>query len=253
MISKVPYIRQSRGGGLYDFAKKKYVKTHIPNSVIKNGYRIRTSGCGQCSTAMALYYCLGKYFEPNKLRDKYNPGHGSSHNIGVYEASKRGVYTIHTDNYDLAKKWISCGAIALNIQGKGNFTRAGHFILWIGVVRDKVAVNDPASPRRSYRMSGKVWTKGQFHPTTKKYGYGYTIFFPHPLKTVKIGDKGEDVVRWQLFLKWKGYDITCDGAFGAKTEKATVQYQKASKLASDGIAGPKTRKNAIKEYQNAIK
>ncbi len=50
----------------------------------------------------------------------------------------------------------------------------------------------------------------------------------------------KDVRYLQQSLVKKGYPITTDGFFGAKTEQAVINFQKKNKLVVDGIVGPKT-------------
>ena len=250
MINKVPYIKQTVVGGLYDFTKKRFTKTDIPNRVIKNGRKIRTSGCGLCSTAMALYWCTGKYINPIELKEKYVPNQGSKHDIGYYEARKRGVYAEYTANIDKVVSALNNGCCVMSIQGKGAFTKRGHYILLIGTKDGKIAVNDPASSNRTYRMSGKLWSKSQIDNTTKKSdGKGYTIFYPLPIANVKKNDEGIDVKRWQLFLRFKGYTLSIDGKFGPKTEELTKKYQKSKGIKVDGHVGMITRGKAKADYK----
>lgn len=65
--------------------------------------------------------------------------------------------------------------------------------------------------------------------------------FEMTLKTLKKGDKGIQVKALQHILNGYGYELTCDGYFGPKTEKVVVDYQDSQKnLSSDGIVGEKT-------------
>lgn len=63
------------------------------------------------------------------------------------------------------------------------------------------------------------------------------------MRLLRKGDKGEDVRALQILLRGRGYNGnmgTPDGIFGPKTDAAVRAYQKAKKLAVDGIAGPAT-------------
>jgi hypothetical protein len=55
------------------------------------------------------------------------------------------------------------------------------------------------------------------------------------MKLIKKGIIGEKVRQIQ-----KSLDITVDGVFGEKTERAVIQFQYRNALATDGIVGPKT-------------
>lgn len=61
-------------------------------------------------------------------------------------------------------------------------------------------------------------------------------------RTMKLGHRGDDVKRLQQILKELGFysHAICTGYFGSITEMAVKSFQKAHKLVSDGIVGPKT-------------
>lgn len=58
--------------------------------------------------------------------------------------------------------------------------------------------------------------------------------------TIRNGCKGEAVKTLQTALNKYGYNLKVDGAFGAKTETAVLDYQKKYGLSVDGIVGAKT-------------
>lgn len=61
------------------------------------------------------------------------------------------------------------------------------------------------------------------------------------MKTIRKGDKGAQVRRWQFFLVGLDYTyIFADGDFGPLTHKATVDFQQKNNLVPDGIVGRKT-------------
>ena len=62
-------------------------------------------------------------------------------------------------------------------------------------------------------------------------------------KTIRRGDRGEDVKYCQQLLMALGYNVGAtgaDGIFGAKTETAVKAFQNNTGLTADGIVGPKT-------------
>ena len=64
---------------------------------------------------------------------------------------------------------------------------------------------------------------------------------PHPV--IKMGDSGPAVTRAQTRLNTHGAArpaLTPDGAFGQRTHDAARQFQKVTKLATDGVIGPAT-------------
>lgn len=182
-IAKVPYIKQTIKGGRYDFGRRDYYDTDIPNRVIKWGNTIKRFGCGQCCTAMALEYCLDVKIEPQTLSDKLCKDSGSYRDIGKWEADKRGIKTEYTNDIKRVMQALMMGCPVMSIQGKGIFTSGGHYILLVGIVDGKIAVNDPAAQSRTYRISGQLYTPAQIDRTCKKAdGRGYTIFYPNRLQ-----------------------------------------------------------------------
>lgn len=70
---------------------------------------------------------------------------------------------------------------------------------------------------------------------TKEEGYEMNM------RTMRKGDKGEDVRALQILLKGRGYNCgTADGVFGSNTDSKVRAYQKAKGLEVDGVAGPAT-------------
>lgn len=62
-------------------------------------------------------------------------------------------------------------------------------------------------------------------------------------RTLRRGDKGEDVREMQKLLLQHGFSVGVDGAdgvFGAETERAVKSFQTHNGLEVDGICGPRT-------------
>ena len=57
---------------------------------------------------------------------------------------------------------------------------------------------------------------------------------------ISYGSAGDDVKKLQALLNDRGYDLTVDGIFGAKTQAAVKDYQSKNALSADGIVGVKT-------------
>jgi len=58
---------------------------------------------------------------------------------------------------------------------------------------------------------------------------------------LRLGNRGHDVKRWQVFLIEQGRLVgLADRIFGPMTDAATRSLQGAGGLAADGIVGPKT-------------
>ncbi|GAA3900467.1 peptidoglycan-binding protein [Microbacterium invictum] len=78
---------------------------------------------------------------------------------------------------------------------------------------------------------------GQSVPTPPTPPAATETSFP----SLKQGSTNTAAVRTlQYGLTARGYSLTADGVFGAKTKAALVKFQKAKGLAADGIAGAKT-------------
>src|SRR5712691_6857597 len=60
-------------------------------------------------------------------------------------------------------------------------------------------------------------------------------------RTITRGDVGWDVSVLQFLLRRYGYPVaSIDGSFGAQTDAALRRYQRALRLRTDGVAGPRT-------------
>jgi phage protein D len=67
-----------------------------------------------------------------------------------------------------------------------------------------------------------------------------------PTQTLREGSKGDDVKKWQSFLRSRGlYDGAADGSFGPLTRAGTVSFQKSQSITADGVAGPETYRAAL--------
>ena len=56
---------------------------------------------------------------------------------------------------------------------------------------------------------------------------------------------GDDIHRWQQFLRGQGYDLVVDGSFGPKTVASTMKFQQKNNLLSDGDVGNRTYATAM--------
>ena len=59
-------------------------------------------------------------------------------------------------------------------------------------------------------------------------------------KVYKKGSRGESVQLLQRLLLQRGYQLTADGEYGARTVAAVTAFQQAEHLTADGMAGQKT-------------
>lgn len=68
------------------------------------------------------------------------------------------------------------------------------------------------------------------------------------MQTLRIGSTGEDVEKWQIFLRGrkKNSCVIVTGSFDQITHVETKEFQAKSKLGDDGIVGPATMAAALK-------
>jgi len=95
----------------------------------------------------------------------------------------------------------------------------------------------------NYANGDAVATKWVNRNESRIYGYGHPDYDPEPKgpPLLKKGSKGTAVKNWQKVLIGEGFELSVDGVFDAKTEKATKEFQKRHGIEVDGIVGPITR------------
>lgn len=92
-----------------------------------------------------------------------------------------------------------------------------------------------------YAMKGYVSLKGHLEPVIT------------PVRTLKIGLRGEDVKTLQRGLKELGWlKGTVDGDFGKITQKAVIAFQKSENIQADGIAGKVTQRNLTEALKKKL-
>ena len=77
------------------------------------------------------------------------------------------------------------------------------------------------------------------------YGVAAVTSYPVPARTLRKGNRGDDVKWMQQRLNVYGAGLKVDGDFGPVTEAAVKEYQLRHGLAVDGIVGPVTRRALI--------
>lgn len=125
---------------------------------------------------------------------------------------------------------IKAGDMLYYKQGKGGHTR-------IVVDIDGTLYNCEANHNKNGGQYGHIGSK-----STKPKNVSYLHIFrvTSAFRSLQKGDKGSEVMKWEKFLKWCGYDLPVDGYFGDKTVSATKDFQSKHNLENDGIAGNKT-------------
>lgn len=235
---------------------------------------ISSSGCGCCSVTHVLIEepeysdWTPKNVQPYMVKNGFAVyGHGTSWS-GITKALEHYGYKVKEPNISntMAAAWVDLkdslkrGVILFKGGTKGGvtWTLGGHYVAFVDYkvrngkhyfkTKDSGRWNDGWHCYES-TMAGlmpKIWICKDFKskaPKVKKLK-GYTGKLP--AKTIKRGSKGDQVKRWQLFLRWafNTTDLKAGGHFKTRTDKYTRYFQKANGLVADGIVGPKTRRKA---------
>ena len=182
-VMKAPYINQ--GAGLWNGSKWTY--TSWPKSKFAGMNRtLAQSGCGQCSIAMALSYCLGTLIAPTEYQSDshYRYAHGSDNDCGIYVAKKYNVeasYIAKTNWNQVVKQLKAGNPVMAHMYNKtisgipdSKWTSGRHYILLVGVTSDgKIAVHDPNHTNKTYPIKKITFTRNQIEPAVK---YDFTVF-----------------------------------------------------------------------------
>lgn len=245
-----------------------------------------TAGCGPTACAMIAYGINGKTTPLDTMKYMQNHGYAIRNNgtawNGIPSCLKAyGLQNVQ-DVPNMTKCWelMSKGYVGVFLfrggsRGGITWTTSGHYIAVTDYkvqngkhyiyTRDSGGRNHTGWYCYETQMRGlipRIWLGSlpKANPTPKPApapaqstnGKIYTGTFP--TKTIKKGSKGDQVVRWQNFLKWMGFSIKADGIFGQITADITKAAQKKFGLTGkdiDGIVGPTTIKKA-KAYKKPI-
>ncbi len=69
--------------------------------------------------------------------------------------------------------------------------------------------------------------------------------YPLPTRTLRRGDRGDEVAWVQFQLLRHGIKVAVDGVYGPRTASAVSSYQRQAGLVPDGITGPNTLSSFI--------
>lgn len=256
-------------------------------------YSFAHNGCGCCAvTHCAIEVDKFKNYTPADVR-KYmvqyaTKGHGTLWN-GITKGLENYGYNVHwrqadsmTDIFNHLSKSLKRGVILFgSTKGPDGtvWTTGGHYIAFVNYKIENgkhyFYLKDSGGRKHDkwwcYEKSMKgdvrnVWIcmslKSGYSntpastpapaPTPAANGTIYTGTFP--TKTIRKGSKGDQVKRWQNFLKWMGYSLNADGKFGPVTLEKTKACQKKLGFTGknvDGIVGPKTIAKA-KAYKKQV-
>ena len=231
---------------------------------------LASSGCGCCSIANLLIETskyenyTPKTVRPYMVKQGYAVyGHGTSWS-GITKTLEHYGFKVVEPNISssMTKAWAELdkgnrmGVLLFRGGTKGGvtWTLGGHYVAFSSYkvkngkhyfyTKDSGRNNDGWHCYET-TMAGllpKIWIiekpKETYPQPKRTKGYKGTL----PTKTIKYGNTGTQVKRWQLFLQWV-YDSKLPksgGHFKKITDRNTRYFQKANGLVADGIVGPKT-------------
>lgn len=134
--------------------------------------------------------------------------------IGLYETSADGYFT-HIDTRTTKSFWYG-----QNEQPRSTFGGT-----------PAAAPSTPSAP------TTKPNTQSVYHKSSSKYNV--------KLLYLQKGDRGRDVQILQELLKIRGYNVETSGEFDTLTYNAVVDFQKKTKIGSDGIVGSQTMEKLL--------
>ena len=152
-VIPVPYINQAQGW--LNESTKTYSKENFDTTIPGTDRAMQTSGCGLCSTAMAVTYGTGSKVNPGEFSQWYVPGQGSRRTILTEGPAKYGLQTQTFSSIDDAIAALQKGYPVL-------MHWPHHYVLLTGYKSDgTITVNDPGKQANSYPYNGKTFTKDE--------------------------------------------------------------------------------------------
>ena len=237
-----------------------------------------TAGCGPTACAMIAYGVNGKTTPIDTMKYMQSHGYAIRNNGTAWNGIPACLKAFGLKDvqevpnmkkcWELMKKgYVGVFLFRAGSKGGVTWTTAGHYIAVTDYkyqngkhyvyTRDSGNRNHTGWYAYETTMKGlipKIWLGSLPKSTTIVSTTGKIYTGTFPTKVIKKGSKGEQVKRWQRFLKWMGYDIKDDGKFGTLTESATKNAQKKFGFSGkdvDGVVGSSTIKKA-KAYQERV-
>ena len=175
----------------------------------------------------------------------------------ITSSSRAGV--MEDSSFETFKTAIQNGQCGILLMGglktgcrNSYWSQAGHYIAVVGYSGGKYQVYDPAWDRRDGYHDWSDFQENIKHVyvTNIKWGSGSStvtsaVAYTFSCDQIGSGANNKYVKFLQTLLKGRGYDLSIDGAFGDKTYKAVIDFQKTSGLTADGVVGIKTWRKLI--------
>jgi peptidoglycan hydrolase-like protein with peptidoglycan-binding domain len=157
-------------------------------------------------------------------------------------ATQRALYGENAKSEDTAK------TLEYGMEGSA-VTSLQYALYELGYYQDKingVYSQNTVNAVREFQMNNSLTADGKAGQATQAvlyspYARPVTVETPRYV-TVRLGDKGEDVVQVQSTLLELGYSARrATGTFDDDTYNALIAFQRKSGLNADGVAGPETQ------------
>lgn len=224
-------------------------------------YTLARSGCGCCAvTHLVMEQPKYATYTPKNVRPVMVPyatrGHGTKW-VGETAGLKHYGYTVKEFD-SMSKLWVELnkgdrmGIILFRAGTRSGirWTDGGHYVAFTQYreANGKHYFKTKDSGGRHHdgwycyetQMKGlivHIWTvkRKQYDVNNKSYKKEF------PEHTIRNGDKGEDVRRWQNFLNHVfGNVLKVDGKFGLKTDAWTGVFQIYCRITEDSVVGRNT-------------
>ena len=215
---------------------KTYSKAKNGDEAVSANFRVKEFACHDGSDIIYIDTALASLLQ--MIRDwakgpvTINSGYRTpQYNLRVGGASE----SYHTKGQaaDIRAAGKTPAQVAAYAEGIG----AGGIGMYDGVAGQFVHVDTRPTRYRWINTTGANLTVSSHSGPAVKPACPY----PTPVRALRQGSKGEDVKWIQWHLNQRGFVLSVDGVFGAKTAAAVTAFQKNAGLSADGIAGPATR------------